>query len=376
MRVSALLLVAAGLLSGPLQAAEADLPKQTSWVAYGSLAYDQGKAIADTLREAAGIDMRVERSADDRSSKALLRDGRVDFSATAVGGSVAAQEGVFHFAAEDWGPQKVRLVLANTAELMNYAIAVAGDLGVETYADLKGRRVAWYANQPVVNVNTEAYLAYSGLDWDDVEKVEIDGFFDEALKALADGEVDAAFAATGIDAAYRAAEGPRGLIWPHIDHDDREAMARMEAVAPYFVPHNARDGAFDAAGHHMGAHYPYPILVAMESSEDDLVYGMAKALVELLPRYAGKAPGIEGWHINEQEFLWFVPYHEGAVRYFKEVGVWTDEAQAHHDTLIARQAALAAAWEALKAEHPDDWERAWAERRHRTLREGGFQPVF
>ena len=58
------------------------------------------------------------------------------------------------------------------------------------------------------------------------------------------------------------------------------------------------------------------------------------------------------------------------------MGVWTDEAQTNNDKLIARQEALAAAWTALKAENPDNWESAWAERRRQTLSDGGFQVVF
>ena len=37
---------------------------------------------------------------------------------------------------------------------------------------------------------------------------------------------------------------------------------------------------------------------------------------------------------------------------------------------------LGAAWEALRAEKPDDWESAWAERRRQALQDGGFQVIF
>ncbi len=60
----------------------------------------------------------------------------------------------------------------------------------------------------------------------------------------------------------------------------------------------------------------------------------------------------------------------------KEQGVWTDAAQAHNDNLIARQAALAKAWEETKAANPSDWEAAWAEARRKALADGGFEVVF
>jgi hypothetical protein len=64
------------------------------------------------------------------------------------------------------------------------------------------------------------------------------------------------------------------------------------------------------------------------------------------------------------------------VRYYTEIGVWSDEAQAHNDNLIARQAALMAAWEELKAEAPSDWEAAWEAKRREALKAGGFAVVF
>ena len=128
------------LIAGAAQAAGFDLPGQVSWTTYASepLAHDQVIAIGVALKDAAGVDLRIEPANTDAARTDLLRTGKVEFSATAVGGSVAAQEGAFDFAVKDWGPQKVRLVLADNSEPIDYAIAVAGDSGVKAYADLKG----------------------------------------------------------------------------------------------------------------------------------------------------------------------------------------------------------------------------------------------
>lgn len=122
-----------------------------------------------------------------------LRQGAVDFEATAVDGSIVPQEGVFASASKDWDPQKAPLVWANMGEPIIYEIAIAGDLGVATYADLEGERVAWRADFPEVNLNTRVYLAYGGLTWGDMERVAVHGFFDATLKALENGDLDAAF---------------------------------------------------------------------------------------------------------------------------------------------------------------------------------------
>lgn len=370
MRILLKAVLATCLLAGAARA-DFELPERVTWATYARLGQEQAQAIGEALRAAAGVELVVRPAGSDLDRAELLRSGAVEFAATAIGGSVAAQEGAFDFAAPDWGPQPVRMVLASTGELFTYAIAIAGDLGVTDYAGLKGKRVAWYRDFPLVNVNTEAFLAYGGLTWQDVEAVEVVGFFDAALAALQEGRLDAAFAATSREGAYQVPPGRRGLVWPTLDPEDTAAMDRLEAVAPYFVPHDAADNSG-----HQGAHYPFPILVAMAEADEALVYNMTKALVELFPQYEGKAFGIAGWHLDRQELLWFVPYHEGTVRCLREIGVWSEASQAHHDDLVARQAALAAAWQALKAEQPADWTAAWAERRRQVLAAGGFQPVF
>lgn len=360
------------------QSTTAELPKQMSWTAYdtGSAGYNQAVAIGAALQDALGVNLRVLPGKNDVSRTEPLRQGRVEFSATGVGGSFMAQEGAFQFGSENWGPQPIRVLMANNGGAINLAVGVAGDLGIEEFSDLKGKRVAWVVGAPALNVNTEAYLAYGGLTWDDVERVDFGGF-GASWKGLMEGQVDAAFASTNSGFAYEAATGPRGLFWPPIDPNNAEGLERMQSIAPFFSPNKARVGAnIDGTDGYQGAGYAYPVLVGTASTDADLAYNMTKAMVELFGAYDGKAPGIGGWALDKQDMTWVVPYHEGAIRYFKEAGLWNDEAQAHNDNLIARQAALQSAWEELKAAAPENWDEAWAEKRREALKAGGFSVVF
>lgn len=355
-----------------------DLPKQLSWTAYGtgSAGYNQSVAIGAALQDAAGVNLRVLPGKNDISRTEPLRQGRVQFSATGVGGSFMAQEGVFDFGAENWGPQPIRVLMANNGGAINLAVGVANDLGIKTYADLKGKRVAYIVGAPALNVNTGAYLAYGGLTWDDVVRVDFGGF-GASWTGLIEGQVDAAFASTNSGKTYEAEAGPRGLFWPPIDPANTEGVAAMQAIAPFFTLNKAKVGAtIDGTDGYQGAGYAYPVLTAMQATEADLVYNMTKAMVELFPKYDGNSPGIGGWSIDKQNMEWVVPYHDGAIKYYTEAGVWSDTAQAHNDNLIARQTALSAAWEETKASNPEDWTAAWGEARRKALEAGGFEIVF
>lgn len=363
------------------------LPKQLAWTAYGtgSAGYNQSVAIGAAMQEATGVNLRVLPGKNDIARTEPLRQGKVQFSATGVGGSFMAQEAVFQFAAENWGPQPVRVLLANNGGTVGLALGVAKEacekagkpdcVGFE-YSDLKGMKVAWVKGSPSLNVNNEAYLAYGGLTWDDVEKVEFGGF-GASWEGMQDGSVDAAFASTNSGRTYQQESSPRGLYWPPVDPNNAEGLARMAAIAPFFSPMTATVGAtIDGGPGVPTAGYAYPVLVAMVDQDADLVYNMTKAMVELYDGYKGNAPGINGWALDKQNFEWVAPYHDGAIKYYTEIGKWSDSAQAHNDNLIARQGALAAAWAELKAEGPSDWVSAWDAKRRAALEAGGFEVVF
>ncbi|WP_306005630.1 TAXI family TRAP transporter solute-binding subunit [Aquicoccus porphyridii] len=374
------------LMGAPIAAQEVDLPGQITWTAYGtgSAGYNQSVAIGAALQNA-GVNLRVLPGKNDIARTEPVRQGKVQFSANGVGGSFMAQEGVFQFGAKNWGPQPVRVLAANNGGTVGLSLAVAaeacekaGKPGCEgfTYADLEGMRVSVVKGAPSLNTNNEAYLAYGGLTWDDVEVVEFGGFGD-SWKGMIDGSTDAAFASTNSGMAYEAASGPRGVYWPPIDPNDTAALERMQGVAPFFAPMMATVGAnIDGTDGVATAGYAYPVLMTYADQDEDLTYNMTKAMHVFFDDYAGNAPGINGWALDKQDFQWVAPYHEGAIRYYEEIGAWTDEAQAHNDMLIARQAALMEAWEELMAEDPDNWEEAWATKRREALAEGGFAVVF
>ncbi len=375
------------LAAMPALAQQVELPKQLTWTAYGtgSAGYNQSIAIGAALQEALDVNLRVLPGKNDIARTEPLRQGKVQFSANGVGGSFMAQEGVFQFGAENWGPQPVRILAANNGGTVGLSLAVAkeacekaGKPGCEgfTYADLKGMRVAWVKGAPALNVNNQAYLAYGGLTWDDVERVEFGGFGD-SWAGMIDGSVDAAFASTNSGRAYEAESGPRGVFWPPIDANDTAGLERMQEIAPFFSPMIATVGAtIDGTPGTPTAGYAYPVLMTYAAQDEDLTYNKTKAMNVFFDGFAGNAPGINGWALDKQNFQWVAPYHDGAIRYYKEIGVWNDAAQAHNDTLIARQAALSAAWSELKAENPDNWDEAWDQKRRDALSAGGFGVVF
>lgn len=364
----------------PAAAQSVKLPETLTWTAYdvGSGGYNQAVAIGNALKNKLQINLRVLPGKNDVSRNIPLRDGKVPFSANGVGGSYLAQEGVYEFGAPDWGPQAVRSLILNNSDAL-LTIVTAKDANIKTAADLKGKRVAWVVGAPSLNQNITALLAFANLTWNDVTKVEFGGF-GASMQGVANNQVDAAFASTISGLVYKIASSPRGLQYPTFPHSDKAGWARVQKIAPFFVPAFGTEGAeLSKDKKAEAATYPYPVLMTMKATESDLVYNMTKAMVELFDDYKDGAPGNVGWDIKRQIFAWAIPMHEGAVRYYKERGVWTADHQKHNDALIKRQDTLAAAWNAYKAKAPSDsaeFAKGWMKARANALKSAGMEVVL
>lgn len=360
-------------------ASASDLPKKTTWTAYGttSSGYAQTVAIGNMLKKNYGTNMRVIPGKNDISRMAPLRDGKADYCACGIA-SYFGQEGVFIFAHQDWGPQPIRLIMTNLGSF-GLSLATAADAGVKTIADLKGKRISWVQGAPALNWNVSAYLAFAGLTWDDVEKIKVSGFA-ASFDAIINGQSDAAFSSTVSPSPKKLAASPRGLYWPPMPHNDVEGWKRVLAAAPVYNKVKATIGSeIDKANPPQLSNYPYPILVANVSKNADETYALVKAMVAHYDDYKDAAKGALGWSIDSQNMQWAMPYHDGAIRYWKEAGIWSPDAQAHNDKLIERQGVIKMAWDAMPSKdsmEQDALKVAWSKIRVAALTKAGFDPVF
>lgn len=357
--------------------AQSDLPKTLTWTAYGttSSGYAQAVAIGNMVKNRLGTSIRILPGKNDVSRMTPLRDGKADFCACGIA-SYFGQEGVMLFANPKWGPQPIRLLLTSIGSF-GLGVATAKDADIKTAADLKGKRVAWVRGGDALNVNAGAIMAFGGVSWDDVIKVEFPGF-KQSVDGLINDQADAAFMSTVTPHAKRLAASPRGIHWPALPHDDNEGWQRLLQAAPYFQRHTATAGAEISKDKPWeGSGYAYPILVTNADYDGDKVYTLVKAMQEHYDDYKDGAPGAAGWAMQSQNLTWVMPYHEGAARYFKEIGAWTDAMQAHNERLIARQDVLAKAWRDMdKSIAEDAFKDTWMKLRRDALEAAGFSPVF
>src|SRR5688572_24990910 len=314
------------------------LPANLTMTAYdtGSSGFNIAVAVGKSFKDKQGTDLRVLPAGNDVARLAPLKGGRAQASAMGIG-VYFAQEGVFEFGVKDWGPQPLRLILASSA-CNAISLGVAKDTGVKQIKDLRGKRVGMVVGSPALNQNAFAVLAFGGLARNDVKLVEFSSY-GAMWKGIINNEVDAAIASTISGQAKEAEASPRGLVYPPTPAGDKAGWERMNKFGPYYRPHKATCGVGITEQNPVELpNYPYPIFVAYASQPADMVYGIAKAMIADYAAYKDGAPGAAGLELARQNFAWVLPYHEGAVRAFKEAGVWQPGHEAHQHKALARQA--------------------------------------
>ncbi|UJQ94710.1 TAXI family TRAP transporter solute-binding subunit [Mariluticola halotolerans] len=364
--------IAAMMATSAFAADDVKLPDTLTWTSFdvGGTGYNQSIAVGKALQDAYGTSLRVIAVSNDQARIAPVRDGRVPFSL--AGSDVFfAFEGVQAYASAEWGPQNLRAL--NLAGADNcVSLGVAADSGIETPADVKGKRVGWVVSSGSLQANVRAFLAFAGLTTDDVELVELPGYA-QAWTAMINDQIDAMTGVTTSGVVEQAAASARGLKWLSFPHEDQEGWDRLREVNPHF---SKRVGTLGAGftGPVECAGVPYPDLITYNADED-LVYNLTKALDAQVDVYSKADAGTVGYAADKQMFDWVVPYDAGAIRYYKEAGVWSDALQTHNDALIERAGVLAEAWKQMDGKSGDGFAEEWMDVRAAALEAAGL-PVY
>lgn len=373
--------LAIGLSTGATFAADVKLPGQISWTAYGttSSGYAQSVGIGQMLKKNYGTSLRVIPGKNDVSRMVPLRAGQSPLCACGFA-AYFAQEGAFMFGTKKWGPMRLYNILNNVGD-NGQQLVVAGDAGIKKASDLKGKRVTWVKGAPALNLNAQAFLAFGGLTWDDVQKVVVPGW-KQSAEAVINGQADATWGSTLSGAYNKLAASPRGLFWVTMPHDDEESWKRATAIAPHWtkqIVKQAINGEKNTSGKmpYEGNIFPYPIFVATGDASEDLTYGLTKAVMENYEQIKDAGPGMSGYQISKQNLKWIFPYHPGAIKYWKEKGMWKEEHDKHNAMLLKRQDVLAEAWKSVDQKLPDDqFQAAWNKARAAALDAAGMPVPF
>ena len=191
--------------------------------------------------------------------------------------------------------------------------------GVETIADLRGKRVAVGPAGAGFEMFVGPLVEAHGLNYDDF--TPLNATQSGAVDLLSDGSADAAFLGGAVPTASitQAASSMDIRLVPF----DGAAKQRLLADYPFFAPATIPAGTYrgqteDYEGLNVGSMH----LITAESADEELVYQLTKTIYEnragVVERHpAGKA--IQPGNVVRDTGT---PFHPGAIRYYREIGIW------------------------------------------------------
>lgn len=375
--------MAAISVGGVAQAEEKpELPRSMVWTAYdlGSSGYAEASGIANALQQNFDTRVRIIPAGTSIGRILPLTTGQASYGYLANEAFFAA-EGSYDFADRQWGPQDIRIALGRPA---TNGLATAGNAGIETIEDFRGKRVGYVRGNPSVNVKTDAALAFGGLTRDDVEVVWY-GSYGPMKTAVIAGQLDA-FSSVTTSANVREIEAsPRGITWPEFSPDNEAGWDNMLSIISFAEPRRETVGAgISEENPRWLFGYRYPMITSYANKPADEVYNLVKAIDMSFDDFKNTTGSSVNWRVQDSGLPPYdAPGHEGAIRYMQEKGWWTDEAQAWQDARLERLEAVRAAWNAAIDEFEDwraeqvaagesvdtevAWLEFWAEYRHEHL---------
>jgi TRAP transporter TAXI family solute receptor len=302
-----------------------ELPKIITITSYtlGSTGYTMSSGFREGIEKLTPMKVRVEPYGTDVARILPLKNKESELGILTGASGTCASYAMGVFETKEWGPQPLRQVWRGNT-LFNSFIT-RGDSGIRYPKDVKGRKVPFVPGNPAYNYGIEAILAFGNLTWDDVVKVPIAGYI-QTIKGVIEGTVDVALVSRGVHTIKELHATPHRAAWVLLPHRDKESWARLQKVAPWASPAVCDDATGLPVGMRMEIQkYPYA-LWAYHHADENVIYAVVKALHQGYDIFKDMHRDLKEWNIKQAVTDPLpVPYHEGAIRYFKEAGVWTAE---------------------------------------------------
>jgi TRAP transporter TAXI family solute receptor len=204
-------------------------------------------------------------------------------------------------------------------------VIVAANSNIKTGNDLRGKRfVGRYTGSAAITAQAAGALANFGLSQDDVKFISVPGV-SHGVKAIIEGRADATGSAVigmGVIAELDAKRGARFLSFDPSPAAAKRYADIFPAVPIKVLPGPKKIGVREPT--YMMKYDTY--LVGAESLSDETAYQIVKTLwdynKELWPIHAALKSWTTDLFVTKNATI---PYHPGAIKFYKEKGVWDAE---------------------------------------------------
>ena len=313
--------------------APAQVPRSASLAthAVGSLYNAIGTGIATVVSRHTPMTVRVQPFAGPPAWLPSMDQGETDMGVLTSADAVTSYKGVIHYKRPF---KNTRILLVGGA--IQLAFYVRKDSPIQTTADLKGKRVPTdFPGIPIVMLSSTAALASAGLTYQDIVKVPVSDL-QAGNQAFMEGRTDAGWHSLRSPAVEEANARVGGVKWISVN-DSPQGAAKMGDVYPGSYPETFKAGSATGLVNDAAMLTNDIYLVATKGLSDDAAYAIIKALwdnpKELAAAYSALASWQQSRMVSKNAFI---PYHPGAIRFYKEKGVWNKQMDDLQAKLLAQ----------------------------------------
>ena len=199
-----------------------------------------------------------------------------------------------------------------------FQMVVLADSGIKTVADLKGKVIAPGPKGQTGEFAATQILQIYGLTYKDMAKVHHVSYND-TVALMKDGHCDGWLLCTTIPAStIMDLAHTRKIRLLSLPEDKIQAMQKLNSG---YVRRTVPKGTYQGVDSDVPGVGWWTHLVISAKLPDDLVYKMTKTLVANLPRFGQVVKDLKGVTAKDLAEDVGIPYHAGALKYYKEIGV-------------------------------------------------------
>ena len=283
----------------------------------GGVYYPLGGGLAALLSKfVPGVDATAEVTAGSIANLQLIDGGKSELAFTMADAAWDAYNGLDKFSGKKVALRTLVVFYPNRM----HVVTVEGT-GINKFADLKGKRVSTGAPASGTEVMSLRLIEALGLDPNkDMTRERLS--VAESVNALKDGKIDALFWVGGVPtAAISDLASTPGKKIKLIDHGDGAENMRKK-FGPIYVKNRVLANAYPGQATDTTNVDVWNLLVVPEKSDEQLVYNITKAMFDKKDELVKVHKDAAFLDLqNQTSGASPIPFHPGALRYFKERGL-------------------------------------------------------
>jgi uncharacterized protein len=282
----------------------------------GGVYYPLGGAVANVLSKSLpNVQATAEVTGGSIDNLKLIASGQSEMAFTMADAALDAMQG------QDKFKSKVPLQALLVVYPNRMHVVTVEGTGIEKMADLKGKRVSTGSPGGATEVMAFRVIEAAGLDKDKDMKRERLGVA-ESVNAIKDRKIDAFFWVGGIPtAAVTDLAATPGMKMKLIDHGD--TVEKMNAKhGKLYTTSKIKAGSYPGYDKDNSIAEVWNLIVTGDKMSNDDAYAIVKTLVEKKADIVAVHKEAESFSLDNQvQDRSPIPFHPGAMKYFKEKGV-------------------------------------------------------